>query len=39
VRDYAAAKGIGDVKVALEQGMEEKAKEFKEGGAQIYKKA
>ena len=39
VRDYAASKGIGDVNVAVEAGMQEKAIEFKQQGAQIYKKA
>lgn len=37
VREYAKNKGIGDIKVAIESGMKEKAKEFKEEGAQIYK--
>ena len=38
VRDYAADKGIEKIPVAMEQGMEEKAVEFREKGAQIYKK-
>ena len=38
VRDYAAQKGIG-VEVVVEEGMKEKAKEFRESGAEIYKKA
>jgi phosphomethylpyrimidine synthase len=38
VRDYAGTKGIG-VDVAMEEGMAEKAREFKEQGAEIYKKA
>ena len=38
VRDYAAQKGIGDIGVAIEAGMSEKAAEFKEGGAEIYSK-
>ncbi len=29
VRDYAAGKGIGDVNIAIEQGMSDKAEEFK----------
>ncbi len=39
VRDYAESKGIGDITVAVEEGMKEKAKEFIEEGAQIYQKA
>ncbi len=39
VRDYASAKGIDDVKIAVESGMKEKASEFKAQGAQIYKEA
>jgi phosphomethylpyrimidine synthase len=35
VRDYARKKGI-DEKEALAEGLEEKAKEFKEKGSQIY---
>ena len=38
VRDYAAGKGIGDVGVALEQGMSDKSREFLEQGAEIYRK-
>ena len=38
VRDFAAAQGIGDIKIAVEQGMAEKAKEFKDTGAEIYHK-
>jgi phosphomethylpyrimidine synthase len=38
VRDYAAQKGIGDLGVAIEAGMSEKATEFKDGGAEIYSK-
>ena len=37
VRDYAAKEGIG-VEVALDEGMKKKAKEFREQGAEIYKK-
>jgi len=36
VRDYAKSQSIKDVKVAVEQGMQEKAREFMEQGAQIY---
>jgi phosphomethylpyrimidine synthase len=39
VRDYAKTKGIGNIHVALEEGLKEKAAEFKQGGAVIYKKA
>ncbi|MGB5472923.1 MAG: phosphomethylpyrimidine synthase ThiC [Gammaproteobacteria bacterium] len=39
VREYAAGRGIGDIDVAIETGMSEKAAEFKEGGAEIYRKA
>ncbi len=38
VREYAAGKGIGDVGVAVEVGLREKAEEFRERGAEIYKK-
>jgi phosphomethylpyrimidine synthase len=37
VRDFAAKQGLG-VEVVMEKGMQEKAKEFKESGAEIYKK-
>ncbi len=36
VRDYAARKGIGDVRIAVEQGMAEKAREFADKGAEVY---
>jgi hypothetical protein len=36
VREYARRKGIKDVNAALEQGMEEKSREFKESGTKIY---
>ena len=36
VRDYARAQSIKDVTVAVEQGMQEKAREFLEKGAEIY---
>ncbi len=39
VRDYAATKGIGDIGVAVEQGMKEKAVEFVDQGVEIYHKA
>ena len=38
VRDYAKQKGISDEK-ALEQGMQDKANEFKAHGSQIYSPA
>ena len=38
VRDYAASKGIGDIQVAVETGMQEKAEEFKQQGGEIYQK-
>ncbi len=37
VREYAAEKGIGDVGVAVEVGLKEKAEEFREQGAEIYR--
>ncbi len=38
VRDYAKAKGIKENR-AIEEGMEEKAREFKQQGAKIYRPA
>ena len=38
VRDYAAQKGIENAELALEQGMQEKAQEFKGQGGQVYRK-
>lgn len=38
VRDYAAQQGIGDIKVAVEQGMQEQSEKFKQGGSKIYAK-
>jgi len=38
VREYAASKGIGDIGVAIEQGMTEKAEQFKAAGSEIYNK-
>jgi phosphomethylpyrimidine synthase len=37
VRDYAAAQKIGNIDVAIEEGMKEKAEEFRKQGAEIYK--
>jgi phosphomethylpyrimidine synthase len=39
VRDYAASKGIGDIGVAVEEGMREKAEEFVDQGVRIYHKS
>ncbi len=36
VRDYAESKGIGDIGVAVETGMTEKAAEFAASGAEVY---
>ena len=38
VRDYAASKGIADIQVAMETGMQEKAQQFKQQGGEIYQK-
>jgi phosphomethylpyrimidine synthase len=38
VREYAASRGIGDVDVAIEQGMSDKSAEFVEQGTEIYRK-
>ncbi|HHH35865.1 MAG TPA: phosphomethylpyrimidine synthase ThiC [Gammaproteobacteria bacterium] len=38
VRDYARARGIGDVRIALELGMAGQARQFLEGGGEVYKK-
>ena len=35
VRDYAAKQGVEETR-ALEEGMKEKAEEFRQGGAEIY---
>ncbi|MDH3671893.1 MAG: phosphomethylpyrimidine synthase ThiC [Gammaproteobacteria bacterium] len=37
VRDYAKQKGIHNVQLAVDQGLKEKAKEFKEQGSEIYR--
>ena len=36
IRDYASNKGLKDIKVAVDFGLEEKSKEFKELGNEIY---
>ncbi len=38
VRAYAARRGIGDIKVAIEAGMKEKADEFNDSGGEVYRK-
>lgn len=38
VRDFAAKQGIGDIKVAIETGMQEKSEEFKRAGSEVYQK-
>ena len=37
VREYAQRKGISDIKVAIESGMQEKSEQFKQSGSKIYK--
>ena len=37
MREYAASHKFKDVAVAVEQGMKEKAEQFKQQGAEIYK--
>ena len=37
VRDYAASQGVADEAAALEQGMAEKASEFRAAGSQLYR--
>ncbi len=39
VRDYAADQGIDKIEIALDEGMKQKAEEFRKAGAQIYSKA
>jgi phosphomethylpyrimidine synthase len=39
VRDYARSHGIKDVKVAVEEGMREKSREFLAQGAEVYRDA
>ena len=38
VREYAAQKGIADITVAVQAGLKDKASEFKQEGAEVYKK-
>jgi phosphomethylpyrimidine synthase len=37
VRDYAKQEGVADEAEALERGMAEKAKEFRNAGSEIYR--
>ena len=37
VREYAKQKGISDIKVAIESGMQEKSEQFKQSGSKLYK--
>ncbi|WP_330970155.1 phosphomethylpyrimidine synthase ThiC, partial [Lysobacter sp. A3-1-A15] len=39
VREYAKEHGMGDDSAALEQGMADKAAEFRAQGAEVYRKA
>jgi phosphomethylpyrimidine synthase len=39
VRDYARQKGITDVQLAMSEGLQEKAREFKQQGNEIYPRA
>jgi phosphomethylpyrimidine synthase len=39
VRDYARQKGIADVQLAMSEGLQEKAREFKQQGSEIYPRA
>jgi phosphomethylpyrimidine synthase len=37
VRDYAAAQGVAETPAVLEQGMQDKAQEFRAQGAEVYR--
>jgi phosphomethylpyrimidine synthase len=37
VRDYAKTKGIGDIKVAVETGMQEQSERFRKSGGELYR--
>ena len=39
VREYAAKEGIGNIEIAFDEGMKQKAEEFKKAGSEIYSKA
>ena len=36
IRDYASQNNIKDIKIAVEEGMKEKSKQFAESGNKIY---
>ena len=36
IRDYASKNNIKDIKIAVEEGMKEKSKQFAESGNKIY---
>jgi phosphomethylpyrimidine synthase len=36
IRNYAAERSIKDIKIAVEEGMKEKSKQFAETGNKIY---
>jgi len=36
VREYARSHNIGDIQVAVEEGMKEKSREFRESGSKVY---
>ena len=36
IRDYAAKRNIKDIKIAIEEGMKEKSKQFAQTGNKIY---
>jgi phosphomethylpyrimidine synthase len=38
VREYAQSKGIGDIQIAVETGMQEQSERFKQTGGKIYHK-
>ena len=39
VREYANGQGIGNVEVALEKGLQDKAQEFRQQGSDLYHKS
>lgn len=39
VREYAAKQGIGEIEIAFDKGMQEKAEQFKQQGSELYSKA
>jgi phosphomethylpyrimidine synthase len=36
IRDYASTHNIKDIKIAVEEGMKEKSKQFSDSGNKIY---